>query len=136
MASLLVTYVIIFLTALQSDHGSKATDTETEVEVFSTSSDTEEQNVPLKEISSSKNAQDGPSVNVANKSSTCPCQMSVNAFGQVKTARNTKRPKPPLPPMKKKKDKPTHFSQRLKSKQNEPNKVFRYMPLFNIYFYY
>ena len=95
--------------------------------------------MPLKEISSSKNAQDGPSVNVANKSSTCPCQMHVNAFGQVKTARNTKRPKPPLPPsppMKKKKDKPTRFSQRLKSKQNEPNKVFRYMPLFNIYFYY
>ena len=93
-------------------------------------------NVPLKEISSSKNAQDGPSVNVANKCSTCSCQMHVNAFGQVKTARNTKRPKPPLPPMKKKKDKPTRFRQRLKSKQNEPNKVFRYMPLFNIYFYY
>ena len=92
--------------------------------------------MPLKDISSSKNAQDGPSVNVAKKSSTCPCQMRVNAFGQVKTAKNTKRPKPPLPPMKKKKDKPTHFSQRLKSKQNEPNKVFRYMPLFNIYLYY
>ena len=107
----------------------------TEVEVSSTSSDTEVQNVPLKDISSSKNAQDGSSVNVANKSSTCPCQMHVNAFRQVKTARNTKRPKPPLPPMKKKKDKPTCFSQHLKSKQNEPNKVFRYMPLFNIYFY-
>ena len=126
----------MFLTALKSDNGSKGTDTETEVEVSSTSSDTEVQNVPLKEISSSKNAQDGPSLNVANKSSTCPCQMHVNAFGQVKTARNMKRPKPPLPPMKKKKDKPTRFSQCLKSKQNEPNKVFRYMPLFNIYFYY
>ena len=89
-----------------------------------------------KEISSSKNAQDGPSVNVQNKSSTCPCQMHVNAFGQVKTARNTKRPKPPLPPIKKKKDKPTHFSQHLKSKQNEPNNVLRYMALFNIYLYY
>ena len=129
-------FVILFLAALQSDNGSKGTDTETEVEVSSTSSDTEVQNVPLKEIASSRNAPDGPSLNVANKSSTCPCQMRMNAFGQVKTARNTKRPKPPLPPMKKKKGKPTRFSQRLKSKQNEPNKVFRYMPLFNIYFNY
>ena len=101
-----------------------------EVEVSSTSSDTEVQNVPLKYISSSKNAQDGPSVNVANKSSTCPCQMHVNAFGQVKTARNTKRPKPPLPPLKKKKDKPTRFSQHLKLKQNEPNKVVTYIYIY------
>ena len=122
------------LKALQSDNGSKGTDTETEVEVSSTSSDTEVQNVHLIEISSSTNGQDTPSLNVANKSSTCPCQMRVNAFGQVKTARNTKRPKPPLPPTKKKKDKPTHFSQHLKSKQNEANKVSTYMVLLNIYF--
>ena len=77
--------------------------------------------------------EDGSSVPVGNKSSTCPCQMHVNAFGQVKTQRNMKSTKPPLPAMKKK-DKPTHFSQRLKYKQNEANKVSRYMALLNIYF--
>ena len=85
-------------------------------------------------MSSHTNGQDSPSLTVANKSLTCPCQMCVNAFGQVKTARNMKRPKPPLPPMKKKKDKPTRFSQHLKSKQNEANKVLIYMGLLNIYF--
>ena len=59
------------------------------------------------------------SVNTCTKSSTCPCQMRVNAFGQVKTSRNMKRPKPPLLPMKKKKEKPTRFSQRLVAQRNE-----------------
>ena len=111
---------------MESDNGLKGTDTETEVEVSSTSSDTEVHNVPLKEISQNTTPEDGPSVDVTNKSSTCTCQMCVNAFGQIKTARNMKRPKPPLPLMKKKKDKPTHFSQRLISKNNdklEVNKV-------------
>ena len=58
-------------------------------------------------------------VNTRTKSSTCPCQTRLNAFGQVKTSRNMKRPKPPLPPMKKKKEKPTHFSQRLVAQRNE-----------------
>ena len=89
----------------------------------STSSDSEVQNVPSKQISRNTNPEDASSVALGNKSSTCPCQMHVNAFGQVKTGRNMKRPKPPLPPMKKKKDKPTHFSQHLKSKQHEANKV-------------
>ena len=90
--------------------------------------------MPSKNVSRNTNVEDGSSVPVANKPSTCPCQMHVNAFGQVKTGRNMKRPKPPLPAMKKKKDKPTCFSQHLKSKQNEANKVSRYMALLNIYF--
>ena len=98
------------------------------------SSDSEVQNVPSKKVSLNTNVEDGSSVHVGNKSSTCPFQKHVNAFGQVKTGRNMKRPKPPLPAMKKKKDKPTRFSQRLKSKQNEANKVSRYMALLNIYF--
>ena len=87
--------------------------------VTSTSSDSELQNVPLKEISADTNGVDGPSVDARNKYSTCTCQMHCNAFGQVKTARNLKRPKPPLPPMKKKKDKPTHFSQCLIVKKQD-----------------
>ena len=102
---------------MESDNGLKGTDTETEVEVSSTSSDTEVHNVPLKEISRNTTPEDWLSVDVANKSLTCTCQMHVNAFGQVKIARNMKRPKPPLPPMKKKKDKPTHFSQCLIAKK-------------------
>ena len=62
---------------------------------------------------------DDRSVNTRTKSSTCPCQMRLNAFGQVKTSRNMKQPKPPLPPMKKKKEKPTRFSQHLVAQRNE-----------------
>ena len=98
---------------MQSDKGCKATDTETEVEVSSTSSDGEINNVSVNKNEYNTSGQDDHSVNTCTKSSTCPCQMWVNAFGQVKTSRNMKRPKPPLPPMKKKKEKPTRFSQHL-----------------------
>ena len=67
---------------------------------------------------------DDRSVNMRTKSSTCPCQMWLNAFGQVKTSRNMKRPKPPLPPMKKKKEKPTRFSQHLVAQRNESCEAF------------
>ena len=104
---------------MQSDKGCKGTDTETEVEVSSTSSDAEINSVSVNTNADNTSGQDDHSVDPPNKSSTCLCQMWVNAFGQVKTARNMKRPKPPLPSMKKKKDKPTRFSQRLVAKKNE-----------------
>ena len=66
---------------------------------------------------------DDDSVNTHSKSLTCPCQTRLNAFGQVKTSRNMKRPKPPLPPMKKKKEKPTRFSQRLVAQRNESLRI-------------
>ena len=87
---------------MQSDKGCKATDTETEVEVSSTSSDGEINNVSVNKNEYNTSGQDDHSVNMHTKSSTCPYQMRVNAFGLVKTSRNMKRPKPPLPPMKKK----------------------------------
>ena len=104
---------------MESDKGSKATDTETEVEVYSNSSDAEINNVSVNTNKYNASGQDDSSVNRRSNSSTCPCQMRVNAFGQVKTSRNMKRPKPPLPPLKKKKNKPTRFSQRLVAKKNE-----------------
>ena len=104
---------------MQSDKGCKATDTETEVEVSSTSSDGEINNVSVNKNEYNTSGQDDRSVNTCTKSLTCPCQMRVNAFGQVKTSRNMKRPKPPLPPMKKKKEKPTRFSQHLVAQKNE-----------------
>ena len=104
---------------MQCDKGCKGTDTETEVEVSSTSSDAEVNSVPVNTNADNTSGQDDRSVDPANNSLTCVCQMQVNAFGQVKTARNMKRPKPPLPPMKKKKDKPTHFSHHLVAKRNE-----------------
>ena len=103
---------------MESDKGSKATDTKTEVEVYSTSSDAEINNVSVNTNKYNGSGQDDGSVNTCSNSSTCPCQTQVNAFGQVKTSRNMKRPKPPLPPLKKK-DKPTRFSQRLVAKKNE-----------------
>ena len=104
---------------MQSDKGCKASDTETEVEVYSTSSDGEINNVSINKNEYNTSGHDDHSVNTCTKSSTCPCQTLVNAFGQVKTSRNMKRPKPPLPPMKKKKEKPTRFSQRLVAQRNE-----------------
>ena len=104
---------------MQSDKGCKASDTETEVEVSSTSSDGEINNVSVNKNEYNTSGHDDRSVNTHTKSSTCPCQTWVNAFGQVKTSRNMKRPKPPLPPMKKKKEKPTRFSQRLVAQRNE-----------------
>ena len=105
---------------MQSDKCCKATDTETEVEVSSTSSDGEINNVSVNKNEYNTSGQDDRSVNMHTKSLTCPCQTQVNAFGQVKTSRNMKRPKPPLPPpMNKKKEKPTRFSQRLVAQRNE-----------------
>ena len=88
---------------MQSDKGCKASDTETEVEVSSTSSDGEINNVSVNKNEYNTSGHDDRSVNTCTKSLTCPCQTWVNAFGQVKTSRNMKQPKPPLPPMKKKK---------------------------------
>ena len=85
----------------------------------STSSDGEMNNVCVNKNEYNVSGHDDRSLNMCTKSSTCPCQMWLNAFGQVKTSRNMKRPKPPLPPMKKKKEKPTHFSQRLVAQRNE-----------------
>ena len=85
----------------------------------STSSDGEMNNVCVNKNEYNTSGHDDRSVNTRTKSSTCPCQMRLNAFGQVKTSRNMKRPKPPLPPMKKKKEKPTRFSQRLVAQRNE-----------------
>ena len=75
---------------MQSDKGCKATDTETEVEVSSTSSDGEINSVSVNINEDNTSGQDDRSVNACNKSSTCLCQTRVNAFGQVKTARNMK----------------------------------------------
>ena len=88
---------------MQSDKGCKASDTETEVEVSSTSSDGEINNVSVNKNEYNTSGHDDRSINNCTKSSTCPCQMQVNAFGQVKTSRNMKRPKPPLPPHEEKK---------------------------------
>ena len=85
----------------------------------STSSDGEMNNVCVNKNEYNASGYDDHSVNTRTKCSTCPCQMRLNAFGQVKTSRNMKRPKPPLPPMKKKKEKPTCFSQRLVAQRNE-----------------
>ena len=85
----------------------------------STSSDGEMNNVCVNKNEYNTSGDDDYCVNMRTKSSTCPCQTRLNAFGQVKTSRNMKRPKPPLPPMKKKKKKPTHFSQRLVAQRNE-----------------
>ena len=85
----------------------------------STSSDGEMNNVCVNKNEYNASGHDDRSVNTCTKSSTCPCQTRLNAFGQVKTSRNMKRPKPPLPPMKKKKEKPTRFSQRLVAERNE-----------------
>ena len=75
---------------MQSDKGCKATDTETEVEVSSISSDGEINSVSLNTNEDNTSGQDDRSVNARNKSLTCLCQTWVNAFGQVKTARNMK----------------------------------------------
>ena len=83
---------------LESHEGCKETDTETEVEVSSTSSDGEMNNVCVNKNEYNASGHDDCSVNMCTKSSTCPCQTRLNAFGQVKTSRNMKRPKPPLPP--------------------------------------
>ena len=85
----------------------------------STSSDGEMNNVCVNKNEYNASGHDDHSVNTRTKSSTCPCQTRLNAFGQVKTSRNMKRPKPPLPPMKKKKEKATHFSQHLVAQRNE-----------------
>ena len=42
-----------------------------------------------------------------------------NAYGQVKTNRNQKRPKPPLPPMKRTPKAPLRRSERNKGKSKE-----------------
>ena len=42
-----------------------------------------------------------------------------NAYGQVKTNRNLKRPKPPLPPMKRTPKAPPQRSERNKAKSKE-----------------
>ena len=42
-----------------------------------------------------------------------------NAYGQVKTSRNQKRPKPPLPPMKRTPKAPPQRSERNKAKTKE-----------------
>ena len=84
----------------------------------STSSDGEMNNVCVNKNEYNTSGHDDRSVNMRTKSSTCPCQTRLNAFGQVKTSRNMKRPKPPLLPMKKK-EKPTRFSQRLVAQRNE-----------------
>ena len=42
-----------------------------------------------------------------------------NAYGQVKTSRNQKRPKPPLPPMKRTPKAPLRRSERNKAKSKE-----------------
>ena len=42
-----------------------------------------------------------------------------NAYGQVKTNRNQKRPKPPLPPMKRTPKAPLQRSERNKAKSKE-----------------
>ena len=42
-----------------------------------------------------------------------------NAYGQVKTSRNQKRPKPPLPPMKRTPKAPLRRSERNKGKTKE-----------------
>ena len=102
---------------MESDKGSKATDTETEVEVYSTSSDAEINNVSVNTNEYNRSSQDDGSVNTRSNSLTCPCQMRVNAFGQVKTSRNMKQPKPPLPPMKKKGQ--TYSLQSMSSSQKE-----------------
>ena len=60
------------------------------VEVSSTSSDGEINNVSVNKNEYNTSGQDDRSVNTRTKSSTCPCQMWVNAFGQVKTSRNMK----------------------------------------------
>ena len=85
----------------------------------STSSDGEMNNVCVNKNEYNASGHDDRSVNTCTQSSTCPCQTWLNAFGQVKTSRNIKRPKPPLPPMKKKKEKPTHFSQCVVAQRNE-----------------
>ena len=85
----------------------------------STSSDGEMNNVCVNNNEYNASGHDDRSVNTRTKCSTCPCQTRLNAFGQVKTSRNMKRPKPPLPPMKKKKEKPTRFSQHLVAQRNE-----------------
>ena len=88
---------------MQSDKGCKASDTETEVEVSSTSSDGEINNVSVNKNEYNTSGHDDRSVNTCTKSSTCPCQMWVNAFGQVKTSRNMKLTKATTSPHEEKK---------------------------------
>ena len=65
---------------MQSDKACKASDTETEVEVSSTSSDGEINNVSVNKNEYNTSGHNDRSVNTHTKSSTCPCQNAGQCF--------------------------------------------------------